>query len=355
MTTTTHAQTMITGSARSRGNTLPERLSRQTRTILVCGDAAIIFFVSLLALNGGAGNRVAAAILTAGIICGVFWQCGFYKRSYAVTSRDEAYFACAGIAIAALPIVLILSAIDNMPLFSSALALALSAIGTCALHVRLHLDRRYRFTTYAGLDSISPGAWHDRESAAFRLSKRVFDLTVALIALVVTSPIMLVAAIAIALESGFPVLFYQERVGENGRPFTLFKFRTMRKGSGPQWARPGDDRITRLGAFLRRTSIDELPQLFNVLRGEMSIVGPRPEMLAFAASFAETLPSYPQRHVVPPGITGWAQLYMKRNLQPSDMPTVLPYDLFYVEYSSVLLDFTIVLKTAFEVLFHQAV
>ena len=308
-----------------------------------------------MVLNGGSGNRMAAAIVTAAIICGVFWQCGLYKRSFAVLPHDEAYFACAGVLIAAVPIVLILSAIGNIPLLSIVLALIFGALGTSALHIRLHLERRAASAIWPGLDSITAGGWHDRESPSFRLSKRTFDVVVASVAVIVTSPVMLVAAIAIAVESGAPVLFYQERVGENGRAFTLFKFRTMRKDSGSQWARPGDDRITRIGAFLRRTSIDELPQLFNVLRGEMSIVGPRPEMVSFASSFMDTLASYPQRHVVPPGITGWAQLYLKRNLQPSDMPAVLPYDLFYVEYSSVLLDFAIVLKTAFEVLSHQAV
>ncbi len=147
-------------------------------------------------------------------------------------------------------------------------------------------------------------------------------------------PVMLVAAAAITIESGSPVLFRQERMGENGRPFWILKFRTMRHNAGAQWAKPGDDRITRVGALLRRTSLDELPQLFNVLRGEMSIVGPRPEMVTFAASFSRNVPNYEQRHVVPPGITGWAQLYLRRNLDPSEIPGVLPYDLFYVEHAS---------------------
>jgi lipopolysaccharide/colanic/teichoic acid biosynthesis glycosyltransferase len=185
--------------------------------------------------------------------------------------------------------------------------------------------------------------------------KRVFDVIVAAITLVVASPIMLAAAIAILIESGTPIFFRQERIGAEGRPFSIFKFRTMRGDAGSQWARPGDDRITRVGALLRRTSIDELPQLFNVLRGEMSIVGPRPEMVDFAASFAGTIPNYEQRHVVAPGITGWAQVYCKRNLQPVDMTDVLPFDLFYVEHASVALDAAIVLKTAAEVVFHRAV
>jgi lipopolysaccharide/colanic/teichoic acid biosynthesis glycosyltransferase len=152
-----------------------------------------------------------------------------------------------------------------------------------------------------------------------------------------------------------PVLFTQRRVGRDGRTFVLFKFRTMKRDAGADWVRPGDSRITRTGSFLRRTSIDELPQVFNVLRGDMSIVGPRPEMVEFARDFAQRLPSYDQRHVVPPGITGWAQLYWKRNLDPSDVTDVLRYDLFYVERASLVLDTALLLKTIAEVLFHRAV
>jgi lipopolysaccharide/colanic/teichoic acid biosynthesis glycosyltransferase len=166
---------------------------------------------------------------------------------------------------------------------------------------------------------------------------------------------MLAVALAVFLDSGKPVLFRQERVGRGGRSFGIYKFRTMQHNAGSDWAKPGDSRITRIGAFLRRTSLDELPQLFNVIRGDMSVVGPRPEMRAFADGFEKSIPHYAQRHVVPPGITGWAQVYLKRNLEPSDMPAVLPYDLFYVEHASRFLDCAIILKTAFEVLTHRAV
>ena len=166
---------------------------------------------------------------------------------------------------------------------------------------------------------------------------------------------MLIAAIAIARESSGPIFFRQERVGKDGKPFRIFKFRTMRVGAGDAWAKPGDQRITKIGAFLRRTSLDELPQIFNVLRGEMSIVGPRPEMTSFAREFTASIPNYAQRHVVQPGITGWSQVYLKRNLEPEDMTSVLPFDLFYVEHASLLLDAALILKTASEVLFHRAV
>lgn len=346
---------VITGTvSHRRAARMPERIARNWRSILVGGDAAVVLFVSLVALNG-ATSRIAAAIVVAACVCGVFWECGYYRKSYAVFARDEAYYACAGVALAAIPVLVILSAVAGVPLVSIVLALVFSAIGTASLRVRMHLERRRGEPPYAGIDTITPGAWHDRESPWFLLSKRFFDVTVATFTLVLTSPIMLFAALAIVLESGAPIFFRQERIGESGRPFSIFKFRTMRADADKQWARPGDERITRVGAFLRRTSIDELPQIFNVLRGEMSIVGPRPEMVEFASSFAKTIPNYEQRHVVPPGITGWAQVYCKRNLQPADMPQILPFDLFYVEHASVLLDAAIVLKTAVEVVFHRAV
>jgi len=349
----THMDRMMNAPPSPRVAKLPERLSRQWRTLLVSGDAAVVAFVMLVALSGD-GNRFAAAILSVAIVCGIFWQCGFYRRSYAVVMRDEAYYACAGIALAAVPVLLLLAVLGNFTVLSILLGLLFCALGTSALRMRLHLERRSE-PAYAGLDSITPGAWHDRESMSFRLAKRTFDVIVAIAATILFFPIMLLAAIAITIESGSPVLFRQERVGENGRPFWMLKFRTMRPNAGSRWAKPGDDRITRVGAILRRTSLDELPQLFNVLRGDMSIVGPRPEMVAFASAFSRDVANYDQRHVVPPGITGWAQVYQKRNLDPGDIPRVLPYDLFYVEHASVLLDTAIVLKTAAEVVFHRAV
>lgn len=341
-------------SGRSRSARLPERICGSWRTALICGDAAVTLFVALVALNG-AQSRIAAAIVTAAIIVGVFWQCRYYRRSYAVAPRDEIYYACAGVLLAALPIAVVLSAVAGVPAISIAVCLIFCCVGTAAVHMRLHLERRTGPPLVYGLESITPGAWHDRESAGFTISKRIFDVTLALIGLVLTSPIMLLAALAIFIESGAPVIFTQERVGAGGRPFFILKFRTLDRNAGLSWVRPGDDRITHVGALLRRTSIDELPQLVNVLRGEMSIVGPRPEMLDFAQSFAKTIPNYDQRHVVAPGITGWAQLYYKRSLTPQDMPNVLPLDLFYVEHASVPLDIALVIKTVFEVITHRAI
>ncbi|TAM62516.1 sugar transferase [bacterium] len=191
-----------------------------------------------------------------------------------------------------------------------------------------------------------------------RLMKRLLDVGVASLAVVLTAPIMLAATVAVWLESGAPVIFRQERVGLHGQVFGILKFRSMRvdaeRGTGAVWARAGDDRRTSVGAFLRRTSIDELPQLFNVLRGEMSLVGPRPERPVFVDEFCRTLPRYDERHLVPPGITGWAQIHMRRLLDPTDAVEKLSFDLYYIEQWSLFLDVSVLLQTAIEVLFHRA-
>jgi exopolysaccharide biosynthesis polyprenyl glycosylphosphotransferase len=191
-----------------------------------------------------------------------------------------------------------------------------------------------------------------------QVTKRAFDLVLAAVALIIAAPIMLVAALAILIDSGRPIFFTQPRVGRNGQVFDVLKFRTMRVdaegASGPVWASARDPRKTRLGSFLRRASIDELPQILNVLRGEMSIVGPRPERPVFVEDFRRKLPRYDERHLVRPGITGWSQVHMKRVLSISDVSEKLSHDLFYVENWSFFMDVSVVVKTAAEFLFHRA-
>ncbi len=192
---------------------------------------------------------------------------------------------------------------------------------------------------------------------ASRLGKRLFDLAVSLLAIVLFAPVMALVAAAISLEDGQPVLYRQERVGRDGKTFQILKFRSMRldaEKDGAKLATSGDLRCTRVGKFIRRTSLDELPQLFNVLRGDMAIVGPRPERPVFVRQFEQRIPRYAERHLVPPGITGWAQVYGKRVLGVDDVPDKLRADLFYVENWSLFMDLAVCMKTAAEVLFHKA-
>lgn len=180
-------------------------------------------------------------------------------------------------------------------------------------------------------------------------AKRAFDVAVSLALLVLASPLMLLAALAIRLDSPGPVLFRQVRVGQHGRPFELLKFRSMRvdaEADGrPRWASRDDPRITRVGRLLRKARIDELPQLVNVLRGEMSFVGPRPERPEFVRELAARIPYYNERHRVKPGITGWAQICYGYTDSERDAREKLEYDLYYVKNYSLLFDLYVILRT----------
>jgi sugar transferase (PEP-CTERM system associated) len=181
--------------------------------------------------------------------------------------------------------------------------------------------------------------------------KRGFDVLASLALLLVAWPVMALAALAILAESGWraPVLYRQVRVGRHGKPFKVIKFRSMRtdaeKDGKARWAQANDDRVTRVGRFIRKVRIDELPQLFNVLKSEMSFVGPRPERPEFVEKFAETIPYYAERHRVKPGITGWAQLCYPYGSSYEDTIEKLQYDLYYVKNYSIFLDLLIMLQT----------
>ena len=179
------------------------------------------------------------------------------------------------------------------------------------------------------------------------LVKRTLDLAISSAALVLLSPLLGVIAAAIRLSDGGPVLYRQRRMGLDGRPFDILKFRSMRVGAeedtGPTWAQPDDPRRTRLGRFLRQWSLDELPQLWNVLRGEMSLVGPRPERPEFVREFKEKFPQYMVRHRVRAGITGWAQVHGWRG--NTSLSKRIEYDLYYIENWSLSLDFRILWMT----------
>lgn len=179
--------------------------------------------------------------------------------------------------------------------------------------------------------------------------KRIFDIGFALALLILASPLMLLAALAIAMESGFPIFYGQERVGLNGRPFNVVKFRSMRRDAEqdgkPRWATVGDARITRVGRFMRKTRIDELPQLFSVMLGDMSLVGPRPERPYFVERLTREIPFYGIRHSVKPGLTGWAQVRYHYGASVEDAAEKLQYDLYYVKNHSLVLDLMILLET----------
>ena len=181
-----------------------------------------------------------------------------------------------------------------------------------------------------------------------RVLKRTLDLAVSSVLLLIFAPFLLAAMIAIKLDDGGPVFYGQERVTRNGRSFRISKLRTMRldaEAQGAVWAASKDARITRVGAFLRRTRIDEMPQLFNVLRGDMSLVGPRPERPAFVRMLAEQIPLYHERHVVKAGLTGWAQINYPYGASTNDARSKLSYDLYYVKNFNVLFDLLIIVQT----------
>ncbi|NQX87751.1 MAG: TIGR03013 family PEP-CTERM/XrtA system glycosyltransferase [Halioglobus sp.] len=211
------------------------------------------------------------------------------------------------------------------------------------------------------VDFASPG-WMTltedlRSNSAASWTKRCFDLCASISLLLATWPLMLVTALAIKLEDGFkaPVFFSQERVGLGGKGFEVLKFRSMTvdaEGDGKaRWATMNDSRITRVGSFIRRTRIDELPQIFNVLKGEMSFIGPRPERPEFVKQLADEIPFYNSRHAVKPGITGWAQLCYPYGASIEDSQQKLQFDLYYVKNQSLFLDLMVTLSTVEVVIF----
>ena len=180
-----------------------------------------------------------------------------------------------------------------------------------------------------------------------RLIKRLMDISISLTALLVLSPIIFIIAVTIKINDNGPVFFLQERVGQDGKPFTIYKFRSMRsdaeEGVGHSWATKDDPRCTKVGAFLRKWSLDELPQLFNVLKGDMSLVGPRPEMSGLIHHFSKSIPHYLERHKVKSGMTGWAQINGLRG--NTSLEERIKYDLYYIENWSLDFDIKILLKT----------
>ena len=188
------------------------------------------------------------------------------------------------------------------------------------------------------------------QSRLLLATKRLLDIILSSILLIISLPIWLIIPILIKIDSAGPVFFSQRRVGEKEKIFKIFKFRSMRheaeKTTGPVWCDVHDDRITRVGNFIRRSRIDELPQLYNILKGDMSFVGPRPERPSFVKKLKEIIPFYSERFAIKPGLTGWAQINYPYGANVEDANEKLEYDLFYIKHLSVLTDLIIVLRTA---------
>jgi lipopolysaccharide/colanic/teichoic acid biosynthesis glycosyltransferase len=220
------------------------------------------------------------------------------------------------------------------------------------------LDRRYIVETMTGrtpLGGLTPNEFGALlPSRQYLVVRRSIELLLTVLCVPIFLPMLLVVALAIRLDSPGPIFFIQTRVGRRGRSFRMIKFRTMFHGaSGPSFTEQGDTRITRVGWFLRRFRLDELPQFINVLRGDMSWVGPRPEALELEQSYVRDIPHFALRSIIRPGITGWAQINQGYAHDPDEMRSKLEYDLFYLKHCSLWLDLVIVLRT-FAVLFGGA-
>lgn len=182
-------------------------------------------------------------------------------------------------------------------------------------------------------------------SLLFDMYQRVLDIVLSVIGLLIGIPLMVIFGILIKVEDNGPITYKQERLGKGGKRFYIYKLRSMRTDAekfGAQWAEKDDPRITKVGKFIRKTRIDEIPQLFNILKGDMSIIGPRPERPEFTQEFNEEIPGFINRLAVKPGLTGWAQINGGYDITPQEK---LVEDIYYIENRSILLDFKIILKT----------
>ncbi|MFL6336859.1 MAG: TIGR03013 family XrtA/PEP-CTERM system glycosyltransferase [Pyrinomonadaceae bacterium] len=216
-----------------------------------------------------------------------------------------------------------------------------------------------RLTGRVSLDMMRP-SWlifssRARQARLSALIRTLFHRSAAFVGAVVSLPVVLLTAALIKLDSPGPVLYSQERVGKNGRPFRVYKFRSMRTDAerdGPVWAsKEGDARTTRVGRVIRKVRVDEIPQFWNILRGDMNFVGPRPERPHFVKQLAEEIPFYEQRHLIPPGLTGWAQIKYPYGASVEDARQKLQYDLYYIKNQSLLLDAVILFETVKTILF----
>jgi sugar transferase (PEP-CTERM system associated) len=312
------------------------------RRVLVLGAGRKAARIAALATGRNIRHFVPVAYLRCGIDPGLVPA---YKVDVNTASPD----AIADCAVEARAREIVVATDDRRGLPVSALL----RCRTAGIHVIDYLDFIERETKTVDLAALQPGwlIFSDgfRHSRLRELLKRSFDIVLSLALLLFTLPLMLLSSVLIAIESPGSILYRQERVGLNGRPFSLLKFRSMcgdaEKDGVPRWAVTGDPRVTRVGWFIRKLRIDELPQLLNVLRGDMSLVGPRPERPAFVEDFNRQIPFYAERHCVKPGITGWAQINYPYGASLEDARNKLSYDLYYVKNHGLFLDLMIVLQT----------
>ncbi len=226
------------------------------------------------------------------------------------------------------------------------------------LHLRLRdvhiIDTASFYERLTG--RLSPESFRDDDlflessvtNVLYRVASRILDIAVATVGLILAAPLLLATALAVKLESPGPVFYSQERVGGNGRPFNIHKFRSMRQDAerdGPVWAQAGDSRVTRVGKWLRKLRIDEIPQLWSVIRNDMALVGPRPEREFFIQELEREIPHYGQRHLVKPGVTGWAQTNYSYGASVDDAFVKLQFDLYYIKHRTLALDIAILLRT----------
>ncbi|MDR6225556.1 sugar transferase [Desmospora profundinema] len=205
----------------------------------------------------------------------------------------------------------------------------------------------YESDSQARMDGLQP---YHKQAGLYPVVKRVFEVTFSIALLLFILPVLVLTMIAIKLESKGPVFYKQERVGFNGRPFQVIKLRSMRldaEKNGPQWAAKDDPRVTRVGRFIRKTRIDEVPQLINVLRGDMSLIGPRPERWVFTEKFSKEIPGFKKRLIVKPGLTGWAQVNGGYDATPKEKFSM---DMYYIQKQSFTLDMRILYRTVWVVL-----
>lgn len=282
---------------------------------------------------------------------------------------DAVFFAVAGLVAPGDPIALdpetlrarnIWGIVISAPARAALPTATLLRCKSAGIRIFDEVEFRERQLRRLDLDRLPPdwlvfaeNAFSSRLNQAF---KRGFDLILSTTMLILVLPLMLLTALAIRLDSEGPVFYRQERVGLHGKIFTLLKFRSMRvdaEAAGPAWAATHDPRVTRIGGFLRRSRIDELPQLINVLRGEMSLIGPRPERPHFVAQLAAAIPRYHDRGFVKPGITGWAQVNFPYGASIEDARMKLAYDLYYVAHRNFFLDLLILISTVRVILFRE--